>query len=583
MKIDTFFSPSHVKYYLSRTYRSVYVTVASIFVFFFAPCTFAQEPHKTRLPGELSKHQPTILPILTSDGKRLYFDRKHHPDNTGSINDFDEIWVADRLPNGNRQDGEWNTQWSKPRNIGAPLNTVGSDVFCSLSPDNRTALVYGVYDRELPVKNQGFSLTHERKGAWQFPVPIQIENFYNRTKKYYARLAPDNRTLLLALQRDESLGGLDLYVSFRKANALDTTMVWTEPKHLGNTINTSAYDGSPHLASDGTTLYFSSEGLGGNGVADLFVTRRLDDSWQKWSKPVNLGSGINSREEDSSIDVSLDGSTAYFVSSEDVQDSISVKGLFTATLPDSMRHTGAVLLTGEVSMDKNVQKFLDNMNIPKSAEILIQAYSVSVNNGKLSQTPVSLAETSREEGQYALSLPRGALYLVKANIVGAEGVNLVRTVIDTRLEAFGTTSTNTRTNTRTNTHFERRLHNIVFRKEATNIVFPPVRFAREQSTISPEYAPVLAWIAEEIEDAGNIQLTITGHTCDLGTDEENDELGMRRAEAVAEVLESFGVNHSQMLVRSKGEHEALERSQLEDVRIKNRRVEILLRRTKGGK
>jgi OmpA-OmpF porin, OOP family len=563
MKTRTFFSQNHVKYYLTRTYRSVCATVAGIFVFFFALCIFAQEPRKTRLPDELSKHQPTILPIITSDGKRLYFDRKHHPEDTGSINDYDEIWFTERLPDGS---------WSKSRNIGAPLNTMGSDVFCSLSPDDRTALVYGIYDKELPVKNEGFSITHWRRqqssnqGSWGFPVPIRIENFYNRTKKYYAQLAADNRTLLLALQRDESLGGLDLYVSFRKANALDTTLVWTEPKHLGSTVNTSAYEGSPHLAPDGKTLYFSSEGLGGSGVADLFVTRRLDDSWQHWSKPINLGRGINSREEDSSIDVTLDGATAYFVSSEVskevlngiVHDSADTKGLFTATLPDSMRHTGAVLLAGEVSFSSSMNK----LAIPPDARVLIQAYSITTENGKPVQTLVSLAETSHDERKYALSLPSGAMYLVKANVVGVENVAMLRVLVDARM----------------NTRFERRTKNFAFGVPMQNITFPPVRFAQYQSTIAPEYTPIIAWIADEMKDMSGTELTITGHTCDLGTSEENDELSMQRAESVAGLLESLGVKHAQMLVRGRGEKEPLERSQLDEARVRNRRVEVVLRR-----
>ena len=526
----------------------------------------AQEPHKTRLPKEFSEHQPTILPLLTSDGKRLYFDRKHHPQNTGATSDYDEIWFADRLPNGT---------WSKPQSIGAPLNTMSSDVFCSLSPDDRTALVYGVYDAELPVKNEGFSLTrfNTTTGAWSFPVPIRIENFYNRAKKYYARLAPDNRTLLLALQRDDALGGLDLYVSFRKAAEGDTTMVWSEPKHLGSGINTPAYEGSPHLAADGKTLYFSSEGLDGSGVADLFVTRRLDDSWQKWSPPVNLGNRINSREEDSSIDVTLDGTTAYFVSSDEAeakQDSTHAKGLFFAALPDSMRHTGAVLLTGTVELEARLQKELAAQqrlggNRLDSARILIQAYSVRIENGKAAQTLVALAETSYKQREYALALPAGTIYYVKARIVGEEDAPLLRLAVDTRI---------------TNS-FERRTHKFAFGIPARNLAFPPVRFQQEQSAIAPEYNAVLAWIADEIKSLGKLhtaKLTVTGHTCDLGTDDENDELSMQRAESVATLLESLGVEHAQMLVRGRGEKEPLERSQLDDARAKNRRVEFVLRR-----
>jgi outer membrane protein OmpA-like peptidoglycan-associated protein len=539
----------------------------------FAGNIFAQTPQKIRLPDDISKHQPTILPVISSDGKRLYFDRKHHVENSGGTSDYDEIWFCDKLANGT---------WSKPTSIGAPLNTMGSDVLCSISPDDRTALVYGVYDKELPVKTEGFSLTHQHKGAWQFPVPIHIENFYNRAKKYYAQLAPDNRTLLLALQRDDALGGLDLYVSFRKERSEsgvqpDTTMQWTTPKHLGNVVNTSGYDGSPHLAADGKTLYFSSEGLGGSGVADLFVARRLDDSWQHWSKPQNLGSLINTREEDSSIDVTLDGATAFFVSSNDAHhnpsgehgtgaDTANAKGIFTATLPDSLRHTGAVLLSGNVVIDNFLVK---TYNIPPSARILVQAYRVSVENGKLVQRLASLAETTREESKYALSLPADTRHFIKANVVGYDDVPLFRTVVDTR--------TNTPESS-TNTRFERRPLNITF--GATVLTFPPVRFGQEQSTVLPEYNSVLAWIAEEATTVRSARLTITGHTCDLGTDEENDELSMNRAEAVAALLESFGVNHAQMLIRGRGEKEPLERSQMDDARVKNRRVEIVLKRGK---
>lgn len=526
-------------------------------------CTLlnAQTSHKTRLPDEISKHQPTILPILTSDGKRLYFDRKHHPDNSGRTSDYDEIWFSDRLSNGT---------WSKPTSIGAPLNTMGSDVLCSLSPDDRTALVYGVYDKELPVKTEGFSITHQHKGAWQFPTPIRIQNFYNRAKKYYARLAPDNRTLLLALQRDDALGGLDLYVSFRKESReiganTDTTLEWTEPKHLGNVVNTGAYEGSPHLAADGKTLYFSSEGLGGSGVADLFVSRRLDDTWQKWSKPENLGNSINTREEDSAIDVSLDGMTAFFVSSNDDigTDTTNAKGIFTATLPDSLRHTGSMLLSGNVSVDSYLQR---KYNISQSSRILIQAFRVNIENGKLVQTLVSLTETTVEESKYALSLPADTRYYVKANVVGFADVPLFRTVVDTRLE------------NNAKTRFERKTVNIAF--GASTLTFPPVRFAQEQSTVLPEYNAVLAWIADEAVSVRSSRLSITGHTCDLGTDEENDELSMSRAEAVAALLESFGVEHAQMLIRGRGEKEPLERSQMDDARVKNRRVEIVLKRGK---
>lgn len=509
---------------------------------------------KTRLPEEFSAHQPTILPVLTSDGKRMYFDRKNYAGDIGGTNDFDDIWFSDLLPGG---------LWTKAQNVGAPLNTLGSDVLCSLSPDDRTALVYGIYDKELPVKNEGFSLSRYKNGAWQFPEPITIRNFYNRTKKYYARLAPDNRTLLLALQRSESLGGLDLYVSFRE----DTSLVFSEPLHLGKTLNTANYEGSPHLAADGRTLYFSSEGLGGSGVADLFVTRRLDDSWQHWTTPVNLGSSINSSEEDSSIDVTLDGKSAYFLSS----DSTGKKGLYQSLLPDSLRHTGAVLLHGKAMLDKNLEKTLGKtawQELSGDARVILTAYgTVRDSTGSIKPSLTALAETTLSIGpatqEYALALPAGSLYVLRASVQGNSAIPAWTLLVDTR----------------TKEPLERREQNIIFgSKTLPGLVCPPIRFAQEQTLITPEYASILALIAFAHStlraEAKTVNVEIIGHTCDLGTNEENDALAQERAEAVAAFLESKGIPHESIKVRSEGERKPLSRSALEEARAMNRRVEI---------
>jgi outer membrane protein OmpA-like peptidoglycan-associated protein len=517
------------------------------------------QPIKTRLPEEFSAHQPTILPVLTSDGKRLYFDRKNYAGDTGGVNDFDDIWFSDLLPSG---------LWSKAQNLGAPLNTLGSDVLCSLSPDDRTALVYGIYDKELPVKNEGFSLSRFKNGAWQFPEPITIRNFYNHTKKYYARLAPDNRTLLLALQRSESLGGLDLYVSFRE----DTSLVWSEPLHLGKTLNTNMYEGSPHLAADGKTLYFSSEGLGGSGVADLFVSRRLDDSWQRWSTPVNLGAAINSEEEDSSIDVVLDGKGAYFLSSDSAGGR---KGLYQAVIPDSLRHKGAVLLHGQAVLDKELEKTLGKTlsQMPQDARVVVTAYgTVRDSAGMIKPALTALAETVLSHSQhtahdYALALPSGNVYVLQASVQGSTAIPVWTAIADTRTKEI----------------FQRREQNIVFSAKApSNLVFPSVHFAQEQASIPPEYAPALTLIAFTYKtlsanvNAKSVRVEIVGHTCDLGTSEKNDALAQERAEAVAAFLESNGIPQGTITVRSEGERKPLVRSALEDMRALNRRVDVRL-------
>ncbi|MCS6808121.1 MAG: OmpA family protein [Bacteroidota bacterium] len=530
----------------------------------YTPC-YPQSLRKMRLPEEFSAHQPTILPVATSDGKRLYFDRKNFAGNTGGIHDYDDIWFADKNSDGT---------WLKARNLGTPLNTEGSDVLCSLSPDNRMALVYGVYDSQLPVKREGFSLARCKSGTWLFPEPIVIKNFYNRAKKYYARLAPDNRTLLLALQRDESLGGLDLYVSFRQ----DTSLVWSEPLHLGSTLNTSGYEGSPHLAPDGKTLYFSSEGHGGNGLADLFVTRRLDESWQRWSPPVNLGTLINTNHEDSSIDISLDGKTAYFLSS----DTAGNKGLYFATLPEEMRHTGAVMLMGKVRLALPTTKpakytkhenTIQQVSIDRNVYVL--AYSVRKDSLAILHPVIeSLTTVSLDDGTYAMVLPAGKIYVVKAFIPNAPDVTSWVAVLDTRQPRFHAGS-----------RLEYREQDIILGapRKSISIEFPPIHFAQEQAILPDSSFSVPALVAfaytacqaaQHHQHAKQTSIEIVGHTCDLGRSSMNDSLAQERARAVAEEVKRYGIPDTAIIMRGEGERKPLVRSASAEHRARNRRVEV---------
>ncbi|MEN3026656.1 MAG: OmpA family protein [Chlorobiota bacterium] len=280
-------------------------------------------PHvhcKVRLPEQFNTHQPTILPLLSPDGKRLYVDRKHHPRNTGGMRDPDEIWYAERLSDGS---------WSELRNVGPPLNTPGSDVLCAFSPDGREALVFGIY-RPDGSKQSGFSVSRWTDSGWGFPQPLRIRNFYNLSQHYYATWSPDRRVLILSLQRLDSYGGLDLYVS--RYDSLSGE--WTEPENMGPVLNTSGMEGSPFLAPDGRTLYFFSTGHRGSGGMDLFMSRRLDESWKQWSTPVNLGPEVNTPADEASISLTSRGDTAYIVSAD---PQTRQPGIYAVCLAESLR------------------------------------------------------------------------------------------------------------------------------------------------------------------------------------------------------------------------------------------------------
>ncbi len=65
-------------------------------------------------------------------------------------------------------------------------------------------------------------------------------------------VSPDESYTVLSSSRPPSLGGGDLFVSFRRPNG-----GWSEPAHLGNTINTDQTEFCPMVTPDGKFLFFS--------------------------------------------------------------------------------------------------------------------------------------------------------------------------------------------------------------------------------------------------------------------------------------------------------------------------------------
>ena len=100
----------------------------------------------------------------------------------------------------------------------------------------------------------------------------------------------------------------DIFISLKDKND-----IWGRPFNIGDSINTRYTERSPFLHPDMKTLYFSSDGHGGLGKLDVFMTTRLHDScWTCWSEPINLGKEINTIESNWGYKISTDGKTAYF-------------------------------------------------------------------------------------------------------------------------------------------------------------------------------------------------------------------------------------------------------------------------------
>lgn len=238
-----------------------------------------------------------IKPALTPCGQRLYFSRYAHPDNSAGILDHEDIYYTDF-------DKETNT-WSDPVRMPGYLNNAYPNYVNNISNTGDTIILGNQYIKKNKMR-AGLSYSVRVNGVWSFPTTINIQGDYNMSNHANHYVSLKNGVIISSVQRADSKGERDLYVSFWDGN------VATEPVSMGSVINTEMEESSPYLASDNKTLYFASKGHHGMGGYDIYVTKRLDDSWTNWSQPENLGPAVNSDKDDEFFSITHDGEFAIF-------------------------------------------------------------------------------------------------------------------------------------------------------------------------------------------------------------------------------------------------------------------------------
>ncbi|TAG59105.1 MAG: hypothetical protein EAZ27_01025 [Cytophagales bacterium] len=220
-------------------------------------------------------------PKITPDGNTMYLVKEC----PGSENSQD-IWVTKKDDLGH---------WSELQNIGRPLNNKAANFVASVGHSGEFLVVGNKYNKFGEFAGDGVSIsTKDSNGVWKVPEAIEIPKYVNKNPNTNYFLSYDENYLIYAAEDDKSFGELDLYVTmFNKE-----TKKWSEPIHLGSQVNTFFSEDNPYLANDGKTLFFSSNGHIGYGGSDVYMTRRMDDTWQNWSQPLNMGTMVNTKTDD---------------------------------------------------------------------------------------------------------------------------------------------------------------------------------------------------------------------------------------------------------------------------------------------
>lgn len=476
---------------------------------------------RVNLGSPLNTEADELLPVVSPDGTMLFICRDEHPENIGRRKKSD-IWFSTAQRDGN---------WSKPVNVGPPLNNDRANFVCSISPDGNTLLVGGVYDKAGQAR-PGVSVSSRTPDGWSEPVEVPIDDFINTGEFVSYFLANDNSTLLMVLERPGTYGGRDIFVSFR------TDTLWTKPKNVGRGVNTAGNETNVFLAADMKTMYFSSEGYNGYGDMDIFVTERLDSTWLRWSEPKNMGPVVNSAGWDGYFSIPASGKYAYLSS---VDNSYGRGDIFRVELPAKLRPKPVVLVSGTVT-DSEDKK-------PLYAIIRYERLSDG--------TELGVANTNPVDGTFKIALPAGEQYGFRAEVEGYLSVN---DNIDLRkLDSYQ--------------ELERNLV-LTKAKSGAQITANNLFFDSGKSALKKESIPELKRIAAFLMTNKQFSLRIVGHTDDVGSDAFNRTLSQNRAKAVERWLVGSGVPANRLSSEGKGKTQPVTTDP--EQRALNRRVEFVL-------
>lgn len=143
------------------------------------------------------------------------------------------------------------------------------------------------YDKKGTTHLKLYKASLDAEGSWEDIEELPFNDDVYSTG--HPTLSPDNTKLYFVSDREGGLGQTDIYV----VDILEDGS-FSEPRNLGEGINTEGREMFPFVAKD-NTLYFSSDGYLNLGLLDIFKSNILKG---ENSEPENLGAPYNSGYDD---------------------------------------------------------------------------------------------------------------------------------------------------------------------------------------------------------------------------------------------------------------------------------------------
>ncbi len=251
-----------------------------------------------KIGGTTNTDAEESIPVFSKDSSILYFVRTYDDSNKGGELDQD-VWFSRKDENGGYSDCERLTD----------VNNKFNNAVLGLGKGGTTMYLLNTYDGKKDLV-KGIAVAQGGGTGWDSPQEVNVPTLDIEGDYYGFHVNEDENVMIISYAGPGTKGEEDLYVSLKEGSS------WSAPQHMGSSINSTGYEISPFLSKSQDTLYFSSNGFGGEGDADIFYTVK-QGSWTNWSAPVNLGNVINSPKFDAYF--SHNETQAYWSSNRDTE------------------------------------------------------------------------------------------------------------------------------------------------------------------------------------------------------------------------------------------------------------------------
>lgn len=388
---------------------------------------------------------------------------------------YDALYYSTR-----KSDGSWST----PTNITPQVQSDGDQYATGISYDGKILLL----SRE-DAFDSDIYISYFEDGQWTKSSPIGTE-INTKYWESHASLSKDGNTLYFASNRQGSKGEMDIYESVK-----DSEGRWGPPVLLGSNINSSLNEDTPFLTSDGSRLYFSSQGHTNIGGYDIFYVDKMADG--SWSKPVNLGYPINSTDDDLFY-VPISNTTGYMAKLDD------------AGYGREDIYKYSTLSEETVAYQENEEEIVpdeETESIEEAAQTVVQAI----------EETHEIAEQIIEEPETVVAQPEQEV----SEEVATEEEKVTE-------------------------------KEVVVPAEKIEISVEPILFGFDSYEISEKEKNKLNGVIDLLNKEKNISITIFAYTDAVGGENYNMALSKMRAKSIAKFISITGINSDRIKIEAKG-------------------------------